>query len=155
MNNNFCPNCGMQVAPGQVCPNCGAQPAMNQMNMNGMQQNVQLNMQQTDMAGMNMQQQFQQMNMQQQFQQMNMQQQMPVNDNWKNKNAILGLVFGIISFFIFGFMAFIGLGLAINGLNESKQHGGKGKTVAIIAIVIDSICSLLVLLNMILSIVAA
>ena len=146
MNNNFCPNCGMQVAPGQVCPNCGAQPAMNQMNMNGMQQNVQLNMQQTDMAGMNMQ---------QQFQQMNMQQQMPVNDNWKNKNAILGLVFGIISFFIFGFMAFIGLGLAINGLNESKQHGGKGKTVAIIAIVIDSICSLLVLLNMILSIVAA
>lgn len=129
MNNNFCPNCGMQIAPGQVCPNCGAQPAMNQMNMNGVQQ---------------------------QFQQMNMQQQVPAADaNWKNKNATLGLIFGIVSFFIFGFLAFIGLGLAINGLNEAKQHGGKGKTVAIIAIVIDSICSLLVLLNMILSIVAA
>lgn len=149
MNNNFCPNCGMQIAPGQVCPNCGAQPAMNQMNMNGVQQQpyVQQNMQQTNMTGMNMQ---------QQFQQMNMQQQVPAADaNWKNKNAILGLIFGIVSFFIFGFLAFIGLGLAINGLNEAKQHGGKGKTVAIIAIVIDSICSLLVLLNMILSIVAA
>ena len=149
MNNNFCPNCGMQIAPGQVCPNCGAQPAMNQMNMNGVQQQpyVQQNMQQTDMAGMNMQ---------QQFQQMNMQQQVPAADaNWKNKNATLGLIFGIVSFFIFGFLAFIGLGLAINGLSEAKQHGGKGKTVAIIAIVIDSICSLLVLLNMILSIVAA
>ena len=139
MNNNFCPNCGMQIAPGQVCPNCGAQPAMNQMNMNAVQQ-----------------QPYVQQNMQQQFQQMNMQQQVPAADaNWKNKNAILGLIFGIVSFFIFGFLAFIGLGLAINGLNEAKQHGGKGKTVAIIAIVIDSICSLLVLLNMILSIVAA
>lgn len=143
MNNNFCPNCGTQMMNGQGCPNCGFQPAMNQMNMNGVQQPY---AQQTDMAGMNMQ---------QQFQQMNMQQQMPVADNWKNKNATLGLIFGIISFFIFGFLAFIGLGLAINGLSESKQHGGKGKTVAIIAIVIDSICSLLVLLNMILSVVGA
>ena len=143
MNNNFCPNCGMQIVPGQACPNCGFQP-MNQMNMNnGIQQQ---NMQQGMMPGADMQ---------QQFQQMNMQQQMPVNDNWKNKNATLGLIFGIVSFFIFGFLAFVGLGLAINGLTESKQHGGKGKTVAIIAIVIDSICSLLVLANMILSIVAA
>lgn len=126
---SYCPNCGAEIFEGQACQYCSSQQVQNtqQVPMSGVE-NLNLN-------GVNS---------------------APVyTDTWKNTKAVSGLVCGIISFFICGGLAYIGLGLSIAGLSESKQHNSIGKTTAIVGIVICSICSVLVTINIIVGAVSA
>ena len=147
-NSNFCSSCGGAITGGNNCPNCGAaviQPMNNNMNMSQNQminnQNV-MGVEQTqsmnnpNMMGMNSNQMM--------GNNMNM-----INNNgmnmqkWTNTNAIWALVLEGISFFVFGFLAPVGLGLGIRSLNESKQHGNQGKTLSILSIVIGVLFTIL------------
>ena len=56
-----------------------------------------------------------------------------------NKNAIYSIVCSIISIFIFWWLSIAGLGFGIRALKEIKTTNEKGKTLAIIGIIIGAI----------------
>lgn len=56
-----------------------------------------------------------------------------------NKTAIYSCIFSIVSWFIFWWLGPLGIGLGIRALNEIKTKEEKGKTLAIIGIVIGAI----------------
>lgn len=120
MNNNFCSSCGGNLTGGNNCPNCGA-PVLQDNSMN-MQQNMGMpEMNQTMVQG-------------------NPGMSVPnTGEGWKNKNAVTAIILETISFFIFGFLAPVGLCLAIQGFRESKEHNGQGKNLSIAGIVIGVI----------------
>ena len=65
-----------------------------------------------------------------------------------NKNVFVALGFDVISLFIFGWLAFAGLGLSINALREIKTKNQKGKAFAIIDIVFSCICIALYIITL-------
>ena len=182
MNNNFCPTCGSQVVAGQGCPNCMGQQMNNMMNnsQNGMfmdnNQSMNMNGQPMNMNSQSMNMNSQPMNMNRQSMNMNnqsmnmgnpqmngfdpnMQIVTPMNNgpiaydpNWKNTKAVWALVCGVVAFFLVGFFAFLGLALGISALNDSKTHNGKGRGLAIASIVINIICVVLIVLNIVLTV---
>ena len=56
-----------------------------------------------------------------------------------NKNAIYSIVGGLISIFIFWWLSLCGIGCGITALKEIKVKGGKGKSLAILGIIISSL----------------
>lgn len=130
--NNFCSSCGGNlIAGGTHCPNCGA--PVTQISDNN---NANVNMQQPMMNNQNMG--MQNPNQMMPNNGMNVMGQ-PMNNTgevWKNKNARNAIILEIISFFAFGWLAAVGLGLALKGLQESKEHNGTGQTLSIVGIVI-------------------
>ena len=56
-----------------------------------------------------------------------------------NKNAIISIITSIVSFFIFGWLAAVSVGLGIRALSEIKKNNESGKVLAIIGMVIGCI----------------
>ena len=154
MNGNFCSNGGAQLVNGGTCPYCGGndQQQMNNQVPNNMNQGMMNNQMPTNMN--------QNMVMPNQpgmagVENLNLNGNNPAVNKGTNTKGLVGLIFGIVDFFIFGFLAFVGLALSIIALNEANANGGAGKGVAIAGIVVCSIDSVLVLLNIILSVIGA
>lgn len=140
MNKRFCPSCGQQIIEnGPFCVSCGYQ--LNQQTQNTVSQNTAMPNQQV-MAGVE--------NLNLDGNNNAVAPSHPVSNKGK-----IGLIFGIVAFFIFGFLAYAGLPLSIGALKEAKANGGAGKGVAIAGIVICSIDCVLVTLNIILAVVTA
>lgn len=60
-----------------------------------------------------------------------------------NKNAICSLVFAIISYFVFWWLAIGSIVLGIKALNEIKVQDEKGKPLAIMGIILGIIAIIL------------
>lgn len=148
MNNNFCPGCGQKnTENGLFCVNCGCQLGQqiqsnddSNMTMSNpdSRQPVMAGVENLNLDGSN------------NFNSVN---QNIVNKPTSNK-GITGLILGIIAFFIFGFLAFVGLPLSITALSEAKANGGTGKGVAAAGIVICSIDCVLIVMGFILKLLS-
>ncbi len=132
--NKFCGNCGSQLVNG-VCVYC-------QNNNVNPQQSIDQVAQPTLMG----------------TESLNLDGNKPAIDPVINKSAsnkgIIGIILGIVAFFVFGYLSFIGLSLSITGLNEAKNNGGgSGKTLSIIGIVVCSVDVAFIILGIIMKIV--
>lgn len=129
--NNFCSSCGGNLT-GELtyCPNCGA--PVTQVSDNNANMNMQQSMVNNQNMGMQNQNQMMPNNG------MNVMGQTINNTGevWKNKNARIAIICEVISYFVCGWLAAVGLGLAIRGYQESKEHNGIGKTMSIVGIII-------------------
>ena len=121
--NNFCAHCGSSIAGGNNCPNCGAPVMMQPVdnNVNNMQINSSVGVQPI------------------------------VDDGFVNKKAKKAIILEVISFFILGFLSYVGLYLSIEALKEANMHNGKGKSLAITGIIAGVVLSVLYTINLFLS----
>ncbi len=60
-----------------------------------------------------------------------------------NKNAILSIIFSIVSMFIFWWLSLVGISTGVVALREIKVKNEKGKVLAIIGIAIGAIGEIL------------
>lgn len=150
VNERFCPKCGTRneaFIGGQTTQNVQNNNNYNNQNFNSMNQ---------DIANYSS---FNNANSQYQSNSVNMSSYNSLNDvninpnnamnnnrvanNKTNSNAISSIVCGIISFFIFGWLSYVGLACGIQALCEIKKKGGRGKALAIIGIIVSAISALL------------
>lgn len=62
-----------------------------------------------------------------------------LNKHKINKNAIISIILGAVSFLIFGWLAAVSVGLGIRSLSEIKKNNESGKAFAIIGIIIGCV----------------
>lgn len=60
-----------------------------------------------------------------------------------NQNAIISCIFSVVAIFIFGWLAYVGLGLGISAVAEIKKKKEKGMVFAIIGIIIGFVGTVL------------
>ena len=131
---NNCPNCGANINSGEAfCGVCGTKIAVPQNNFsNNTQSTQQISNQfnnQNNISPDNLSNDYNMSN--------------SINSNIEkqntNKNAIYSLVFSIVSIFIFWWLSIAGISTGIVALREIKVKNEKGKTLAIIGIIIGVI----------------
>lgn len=134
---NNCPNCGANVNSGEdFCRVCGTKITVSQNNFNNTQQNQQMNYQFNNQNNINSNNLSNDYNMQNRVN----------NDVVKqktNKNAILSIVFSIVSMFTFWWLSLVGISTGVVALREIKTQNEKGKVLAIIGIIIGAIGEIL------------
>lgn len=74
-----------------------------------------------------------------------------VDDGFVNKKAKNAIILEIISFFIFGFLSYVGIFLAVQALKDAEMHNGKDKKLAITGIILGTVLAIFYTLNLILS----
>lgn len=149
--NNFCGNCGAQLVNGS-CPYCNGNNVVNQQQMSNQQFQNNVNMNQNmGMSNQPVMGGVENLNLNGNS---NVNNGSITNNTSASNKGIIGLVLGIVAFFIFGFLAFIGLALSITGLNEAKSSGGAGKGVCIAGIVVCGIDSVLLVLGWIMKLLS-